>query len=258
MKFARFKYQGKTQYGVVTGQNLRTVSGNIFRNYSVGPVLCKLKDVELLTPVTPRNIVSIGLNYPEKLNSLTDLGLPIPKNPIIFIGAPSSVATLGADVVYPTHLSKDVRHCTEPVIVIGKKAYRVPESEAKQYIFGYTVGNDMAAKDLVVEDYDRPGRGHSFDNFRHFGPFISTDIDGDNVELISKVNGKVVGTRNTREMVFKVSTVIHIVSQCMTLIPGDLIYLGSGVGIPVNIGDVIEATIEEIGTLKNRIVAPRE
>ena len=259
MKFARFKWQGKVQYGVVDGDDLLSVSGDIFDKYTVGSAICKLKDVKLLNPVEPRNILNVGLNYGNKLQrTLVERGLQVPETPIIFVTAMSSVAeNFNDDVVYPSWLSDRVIHATEPVIVIGKKAQRVPESEAKKYIFGYTVGEDMAAGNLSPADYTRTTRAHNFDNFRRFGPFISTDVDGDNLELILKLNGEVVLRCNTSEQIFSISKIISFITSAITLSPGDLVFMGSPTFAPVKIGDVAEGEIEGIGSIKFKIIAPK-
>ena len=259
MKFARFKWQGKVQYGVVDGDDLLSVTGNIFDKYTVGSAICKLKDAKLLNPVEPRNIINVGLNYGNKLQrTLVDQGLKVPETPIIFATAMSSVAeNFNDDVVYPSWISDRVIHAAEPVVVIGKKAQRVPESEAKKYIFGYTVGEDMAAGGLPSADYTRTTRAHNFDNFRRFGPFISTDVDGDNLELISKLNGKVMLRRNTSEQNFSVSEAISFITSAVTMLPGDLVFMGNTISVPVKIGDVAESEIEGIGSIKFRMVAPK-
>jgi len=261
VKFARFKWQGKVQYGVVDGDDLLSVTGNIFDKYTVGSAICKLKDVKLLNPVEkPRNILNVGLNYGNKLQrTLVERGLQVPETPIIFVTAMSSVAeNFNDDVVYPSWISDRVIHAAEPVVIIGKKAQRVPESEAKKYVFGYTVGEDMAAVNLGRVDLrETTSRAHNFDNFRHFGPFISTDVDGDNLELISKLNGKVMSRRNTSEMNFNVSIIISWITNAITMLPGDLVFMGNTISVPVKIGDVAESEIEGIGSIKFRMVAPK-
>lgn len=259
MKLARFKWQGKIRYGVVEGENILSVSGNIFRKFKIGSVLCKVKDVRFLSPVKPLSIVCVGLNYEIGLAKYHERypWRPEQETPVLFLKSPVTVIGHQEDIVYPAVPSKEVLTCGELVVVISKKAKFVPESEAKKYILGYTCGNDLAAIDIMDADTARTFRAHNFDTFTSLGPVINTDITSDRLRITNSVNGKVVNEGNTGDMLYSVSKILSLVSQVMTLLPGDIIFMGTPCGgSPINIGDVVEAEIEGIGTLQNKVVAP--
>lgn len=258
MKLGRFKWQDQIMYGAIEGDDVFAISGDIFGKFNVGSKLCKVEDVRFLTPVEPRNILNIGLNFGDTIHKrVGEIGMSVPVVPIVFVSTLSSVSGPLDDIVYPVHMSKDIHSSPELVAIIGKKARLIPENEVKNYIFGYTGGNDLAALDISDEDFNRTGRCHNFDTFSPFGPVINTEVDGDNIRIRSKVNGKVVKDRNTSEMIYSINKCIYTITQVMTLSPGDIVFLGSVGGVTVNIGDVIEAEFEGIGTLKNTIVAPK-
>ena len=263
MKIARFKWKGEIVYGTIEGDEIFTVSGNIFEEIKVGNKLCKVEEVRFLTPVEPQTIVGVGSNYEETYDRLretfTNIQLPKPeerKRPRFFIKTLSSVIGHLDYVVYPT-ISKEVYTSPEPVAVIKKTAKYVSESEANNYVLGYTCGNDLYALDLQKEDELRTGRAHNCDTFTSFGPIISLGLSWDNLKIVSRVNGKVVKEGNTRHMVFSASRIISDLSQFMTLKPGDIIFLGTIGGTLINVGDILEVDIEGIGILKNEVIAPK-
>jgi len=256
MKFARVNWRGEAVHVVVEGDELRSVSGSIFNQFRVGNSIGKLEDLRLLPPVDPDNLIAVGLNYTTVMDTwVKETGRPRPVRPHIFPLIRSSVIGHLDNIVYPTTASDNWAY-PELVVVIKKPAKLVSESDAADYILGYTCGNDMAALDIEFnEDDGLTGRAHNYDTFTSFGPFIETELSPDSLNVRLKFNGELVKDGNTRDMAFSVNRVVSHVSQFMTLHPGDIIFMGSPGGRAMAVGDDIEVEIDGIGTLRNRVVA---
>ncbi len=256
MKLARFQWQGKIAHGVVDGDEVRAISGNIFGKFKAGGSLGKLKDFRLLPPVDPDNLIAIGLNYIDVMERwVKETGRPKPIRPHVFPLTRSSMIGHLDNIVYPTKANDNWAY-PELVVVIKKPAKLVSENEAADYILGYTCGNDMAALDIEFgEDDGLTGRAHNFDTFTSFGPCIETELSPENLNISLKFNGKPVKEGNTRNMAFGVDRIVSHVSEFMTLHPGDIIFTGSPGGHPMKVGDDVEVEIEGIGTLRNKVVA---
>jgi len=256
MKLGRFTWQGQNIYGVIDGDEILSVSGNIFDKFKVGGKFCHRSDVRFLTPTDPNNLMAVGLNYIKVLEEYKKKsGREIDK-PMIFTLTRSSIAGPLDKVVYPASI-RDLWAYGELVVVIKKPTKLVSESEAEDYILGYTCGNDLAALDIEFgEDDGRTDRAHNFDTFTVFGPTINTEISSYDLEISLKINGEIRTKGNTRDMAFNCCRVVSHVSQFMTLGPGDVIFMGSPEGYPVSVGDKMEVMIEGIGTLSNEVVSP--
>ena len=219
-----------------------------------------LDSVSFLPPVYPSKIVAIGRNY---VDHAIEGGSEPPAAPLIFNKLPNSLSAHNAPIVLPA-ISEQVDYEAELAVVIGRRAKRVSEAEALDYVFGYTLINDVSARDLQFGD-GQWVRGKSLDGFAPLGPFITTrdeipDVQALNIE--GRLNGQVMQSSNTSKMIFNVAYLISYISQGITLEPGDVIATGTpdGVGIfrdpPVLLkpGDVYEVTIEGLGTLRNPVV----
>jgi len=217
--------------------------------------------VTFLPPVNPSKIIAIGRNY---VDHAIEGGSEPPKAPLIFNKLPNSLSAHNAPIVLHK-ISTQIDYEAELAVVIGRRATRVSESEALDYIFGYTLINDVSARDLQFGD-GQWVRGKSLDGFAPLGPFITTrdeipDVQALNIE--GRLNGQVMQSSNTSKMIFGVAYLVSYISQGITLEPGDVIATGTpdGVGIfrkpPVLLkaGDVYEVTIEGLGTLRNPVVA---
>ena len=218
--------------------------------------------VSFLPAVYPGKIVAIGRNY---IDHAIEGGSEPPAAPLIFNKLPNSLSAHNAPIVLHK-ISSQIDYEAELAVVMGRRATRVSESEALVYIFGYTLINDVSARDLQFGD-GQWVRGKSLDGFAPLGPFITTrdeipDVQALNIE--GRLNGEVMQSSNTSKMIFKVAYLVSYISQGITLEPGDVIATGTpdGVGIfrnpPVLLqpGDVYEVTIEGLGTLRNPVVAP--
>jgi 2-keto-4-pentenoate hydratase/2-oxohepta-3-ene-1,7-dioic acid hydratase in catechol pathway len=220
--------------------------------------------VFFLPPVYPSKIIAIGRNY---VDHAIEGGSEPPTAPLIFNKLPNSLNAHNTPIVLPA-ISKQVDYEAELAVVIGRRARRVSESDALDYIFGYTLINDVSARDLQFGD-GQWVRGKGLDGFAPLGPFITTRDEVPDVQALKiegRLNGRVMQSSNTSKMIFKVAYLVSYISQGITLEPGDVIATGTpdGVGIfrdpPVLLkpGDVYEVTIEGLGTLRNPVIGAPE
>jgi len=198
----------------------------------------------------PSKIIAIGLNYYDHAR---ELKMPVPDHPIMFMKPASAVIKNGGSIIYPRQ-SKNVHYEGELAIVIGKKARNISRSAAVKYIRGYTCANDITARDIQNID-GQWTRAKSFDTFCPLGPRVVKDIDPMNLNIRTKVNGRIKQNSNTKNMIFNVHELVSFVSSVMTLLPGDVIITGTPPGVgPLSVGDTVEVEIEGIGILKNKVV----
>jgi len=215
-------------------------------------VAYRLSDVRLLPPCWPSKIVGVGRNYREHAS---ELGNPVPAEPLIFLKPPSALAAHGDNIVYPA-ISARVDFEGELGVVIGRRARLVRPQEAENYIFGYTCVNDVTARDLQRKD-GQFTRGKGFDTFCPVGPWIvpRERVDFERLRVRTFVNGEKKQDASVQEMIFPVGAIIAFVTQFMTLEPGDLIASGTPAGVgPLEPGDVVRVEIDGLGVLENRVV----
>ena len=250
MRIVRFQMAGaEPQYGWLRDDMVGMIEGDVFGKFKRAEAHTPIGQVRLLTPCTPSKIVCVGRNYVEHAK---ELGNDVPQIPLIFLKPPSSILNPGEAILLPPQ-SKQVEHEAELVVVIGKRGRNVTAEDAKKYILGYTVGNDVTARDLQKTD-DQWTRAKGFDTFCPFGPWIDTEFDISDAVITCKVNGQPRQMASTRDVVFSVPMLIAYISSVMTLEPGDLIFTGtpSGVG-PLKAGDEVVVEIEGLGALKNPV-----
>lgn len=209
-----------------------------------------LQDVNISVPVLPSKIVCVGLNYIDHAN---ELGMELPEEPIIFIKPPTAVIGNLDTIIYPRN-STQVDYEAELGIVISKGAHHVRSESALEYIGGYTVINDVTARDKQRKDIQWT-RAKSFDTFAPIGPCIETELDPMNQKISLRLNSVLKQNSNTKNMIFDVYKLVEFISNIMTLNPGDIIATGTPPGVgPMKVGDVVEAEVEGIGILKNFLV----
>ena len=219
--------------------------------------------IEFLPPVYPSKILAIGRNY---VDHAIEGGAAPPKAPLIFNKLTSSLSAHHRPIILPT-ISSQVDYEAELAVVMGRRAKQVPEADALDHVFGYTLINDVSARDLQYGD-GQWTRGKGLDTFAPLGPFITTRDEIPDIQALKiegRLNGEVMQSSNTEKMIFKVAYLVSYISQGITLEPGDVIATGTpdGVGIfrkpPVLLkpGDVFEVSIEKLGTLRNPVEAPR-
>jgi 2-keto-4-pentenoate hydratase/2-oxohepta-3-ene-1,7-dioic acid hydratase in catechol pathway len=198
----------------------------------------------------PSKIIAVGLNYHDHAK---EMGMAIPDHPILFMKPPTAVIKNGEAIVYPPQ-SKNVHYEGELAVVIKDKIRNISVKEAGKHIKGYTCANDVTARDLQNID-GQWTRAKSFDTFCPLGPSIVTDLDPTNLNIQTRVNGKIKQNSKTKNMIFNVFEVVSFISSVMTLLPGDIIITGTPTGIgPLEPGDTVEVEIEGIGVLKNNVI----
>jgi 2-keto-4-pentenoate hydratase/2-oxohepta-3-ene-1,7-dioic acid hydratase in catechol pathway len=250
MRIVRYQIKNeKPAYGWIFENKVGGIEGNIFGEYRRLEAETPLDSVKLLAPSQPSKIVCIGRNYSEHAK---ELGNDVPQVPLIFMKPPSSIINPGDTILLPLQ-SKQVEHEAELVAVIGKRGKNIPPEQAKDFILGFTIGNDITARDLQKSD-GQWTRAKGFDTFCSFGPWIDTDFDITDALISCKVSGQPRQMASTRDMVFNVGKLVAFISSVMTLEPGDLIFTGTPAGVgPLNDGDVVEVDIDGLGVLSNPV-----
>jgi len=205
--------------------------------------------VRVLPPVVPSKFILASLNYQEVV---TQLGYPRPSSPILFLKAPSALVADGGDIHYPA-ASKYVTFEPELVVVIGRRCRRVPRERAMEQVLGYTLTNDVSARDIQEAEVQYT-RCKSFDTFGPLGPTIVTDIDPTDLAVAGYLNGARRIETRTRNFIFDIPTLISFASDCMTLEPGDLISTGASGVVEMRVGDTVTIEVEHVGRLRNRVV----
>jgi 2-keto-4-pentenoate hydratase/2-oxohepta-3-ene-1,7-dioic acid hydratase in catechol pathway len=221
-----------------------------------------LAEVKLLAPLlAPSKVIAVGLNY---IDHCKEANLPVPPEPVLFAKFPNSITGPYDDVCWPKGLTEEVDYEVEMGVVIGKRGINVKEADALDYVCGYTVVNDVSARDMQFANAKQWDRGKSLDTFCPWGPWIVTrdEIPDPHVLGVRTIlNGKEMQNSNTKNLVFNVNKIIAYASQGTTLLPGDLIPTGTPFGVgfsrkpPVYLqdGDVCECQVDKIGSIKNRI-----
>lgn len=210
----------------------------------------RLADVRLLAPVIPRSkVVCVGKNY---VDHARETGSEVPDEPLIFIKPNTSVVGPGEVIHWPL-MSSQVDHEGELAVVISKICKEVPRQKAPDVIFGYTIANDVTARDLQKKD-GQWTRAKGFDTFCPLGPWIDTDFDVAEQSITTSVNGEIKQSAKLSDMVFKVPDIIEFVTSVMTLLPGDVILTGTPAGIgPMKSGGTVTVAISGLGELTNRV-----
>lgn len=254
MKILRYLREGAAAYGVLEPDGtIRSLHGSPFDGLRLGPAVATTSEVRVLAPVTPSKIVMVGANFYSHLE-----GTPAPGFPMLFLKPPSAIIGPDDPIVIPRIAGSSVDYEAELTVVIGKRARHVAESEALEYVLGYTIGNDVSARAWQLREM-KTGvllRGKGFDTFAPIGPVVETDLDATDVRIEARVNG-VVGhrIRTAGDMIFPVAALIADVTQGITLMPGDVIMTGTTAYGSLKPGDTIEMTMDGIGTLRNSVVA---
>lgn len=252
VKYVRYSYQGTVSSGVVADGQIEEIAGSMYRCAEKTGKVLGLNEVELLSPCEPSKVIVIGLNY---AGHVAEARREIPTDPIIILKAQTSVIANNQPIVIwnPDHV---VHFEGELAVVIGKQCWNVSRQDALQYVFGYTCGNDVSDRTLQRRD-GQWVRAKSFDTFGPLGPWIETEIaDPASLNLKTHVNGQLKQSASVSDMIFDIPALVEAVSKVMTLLPGDVILTGTPAGVgPLVPGDVVEVTIDGIGTLSNPVVA---
>lgn len=261
MKFIRFIDNGIKKSGIINENNEINELKHDYLDYNTDLLNIefekelnknksyKLRDVKVIEPVEASKIVCVGLNYVEHVE---ELKMELPNEPKVFLKPSTTILAHEEKIDYPS-MTKQVDYEGELAIVIGKKCKNIETNDAKNYIFGYTILNDVTARDLQSID-GQWTRAKSFDTFCPIGPVINTKMDPKNQKIKTEVNSIIKQDSNTKNMIFNVYELLSFMSKIMTLNSGDIIATGTPKGVgPLNLGDIVEITIEDIGTLRNYI-----
>lgn len=249
MKFARFKKDNTIYQGIVTDAGIQQIEGDPYTEWSKTDTLFQLDEVELLVPFEPRHVIGIGANY---VGSKEELPNESPEIPVFFYKPKSSVIPTGESIVIPDSID-EVKFESELAVVIGKTAKNISEDEVTDYIFGYTVANDVTAPQFFHED-GHWTVGKSFDTFTPIGPFVETELDPDKVVVEAYLNDEKKQDSETTLMIITMREMIAYLSKVMTLEAGDVILTGSPLGaVMMKAGDEIVCEIKEIGQLRNPV-----
>lgn len=253
MKIVRFSHNNQITYGLVEGDIVKAIKGTPYSKIVVTGERFSIDKVEILPPCKPQKIICLGLNYSDHAE---EVGLDIPKYPVIFLKPQTTIVGHGEEVVL-AKMSRRNDFEAELAFVIKKKARNVPEEKAKEYILGYTCANDVTARSLQPKD-GQWTISKSFDTYCPIGPCIANGIDINNLKIEMLVNGEVKQSSNTGNLIFKPEFLVSYLSKVMTLMPGDIILTGTPSGIgKVEPGDVMTVRIEGIGDLVNQCVAEK-
>jgi 2-keto-4-pentenoate hydratase/2-oxohepta-3-ene-1,7-dioic acid hydratase in catechol pathway len=252
VRIVRFKESAKdveTHYGRIDGDTVAMLVGNAITDgvKDAGRSI-PLSSVNLVAPVSPSKVVCVGMNYPEHAAEMHHDG---PATPLIFLKPPTAVIGPGETIILPP-VDGRIVHEGELAVVIGAVSHRVNEKDWKKSVYGYSVANDVSARDLMFSD-GQWARAKGFDTFCPIGPWIETDFDPDQKhEITTRVDGEVRRHGYTSDMTHKLPEIIAFVSNAFTLFPGDVICTGTPAGLGGFLdGQTVEIEIDGIGTLSN-------
>lgn len=252
MKIARFSHDGAINFGILDETDFVVLEGDpMFAGFETTGERVPLADAVLLAPVIPRSkVVCVGKNYADHAK---EMGGEAPEEPLLFLKPNTSVIGPNDRIALPS-LSKQVEHEGELAVVIGSVAKNVRAEDAASVIFGYTIANDVTARDLQRSD-GQWTRAKGFDTFCPLGPVIDTELDFGSATLETRVNGDVRQHAPLTDMIHSVADIIAYASAVFTLLPGDVILTGTPAGVgPIVSGDVVEVEISGLGTLRNSAV----
>lgn len=258
MRWCRFRKDHRTGFGIIDHRDeVAVVEGSPFDNYRVTGETHGLGAVKLLPPVVPPTFYAAGVNYREHATHAAALRgeePALPRKPDVGYRAVNALVGQGDAIVIPADASEQVQYEGELVAVIGRKCRNVPEREALDYVFGYTIGNDVSER--VWQKSDRTlWRAKNTDTFKPMGPWIVTDLDPDRLHVTVTLNERVVGEYDVKDAIFGVAHYVSAMSRYLTLVPGDVLWMGTeGAAENMKDGDVVEVTVSDIGTLRNPVV----
>jgi 2-keto-4-pentenoate hydratase/2-oxohepta-3-ene-1,7-dioic acid hydratase in catechol pathway len=247
-KYIRYSRGNATSFGILEGSTVRELRGDLLASPQPTGRTFPLSEVRLLAPIEPRKVIAVGLNYKSHLGER-----PAAAYPGLFTKYQTSIIPTETDIVLPSDAT-NAHYEGEMVIVIGKRAKNVPRESAKSHVFGVTVGNDVSERDWQRADLQW-FRAKASDTFGPLGPAIVTGLNYDDLLLQTRLNGNVVQSQRTKDLIFTVAEIVSYISRYVTLEPGDIIYSGTpGTTRQIKPGDVVEVELEGVGVLRNKVV----
>lgn len=249
MRVVRVFTGDDVRYGLADDGSITLISDEPFAAWETEETIA-LQGARLMPPSMPTKIVCVGINYKTHA---AEMGHQPPAEPVIFLKPPTAMNATGGEIHLPPDVGR-VDYEGELAVVVGRRAHRVPVSEALSHVLGYTCANDVTARDLQRKD-GQWSRAKGFDGFCPLGPWVETDVDPSDVLLETYLNGECVQSARTSDMIFGVDELVSFASHVMTLLPGDVVLTGTPGGIgQMRAGDAVEVRIEGIGSLVNRVV----
>ena len=249
MRFGRFFYQNRDVFGALADDNATVIIARDEDKQALSIDMFPLAAARTLVPVFPTKVIGIGLNYKAHA---AEMGKPLPDEPLMFLKPATAIINPGEPIVLPPQSAR-VDFEGELAVVVSKRCRNITAEEAKDYILGYTICNDVTARDLQFKDVQYT-RAKGFDTFAPLGPYLVTELDSSNLQIETRVNGAVKQLGSTSDMIFNVPQLIAFVSSVMTLAPGDIITTGTPPGVgPLQKGATVEVEIEGIGVLANPV-----
>jgi len=246
IRYVRYHHDGQDRFGIVDGKVIQEQSGDMFGEMEPTGQTAALDEVRLLPPADASKVFAVGMNFSSHIASSSDAPPPL------FLKLPTSLIGDQADVVLPDD-AQNVHFEGELVLVIGKEAKNVTEADAPSFIFGVTAGNDLTERSWQGRDLQWM-RAKAADGFGPVGPALVQGVDYDDVLLTTRLNDEIVQQESTANMIHKPAKVVSYLSRYFTLLPGDMIFMGTpGRTSALDDGDVVSVTIEGVGTVTNRI-----
>ena len=251
VRYARFQAGDTVAHGIVEGDRIRRITGDLFGSWKPTDATFGLSEVKLLVPTQPSKVLACAGNYKSHMGDAA--AHPAPE---FFFKVPSCLIADGEEIVIPPG-TETVHYEGELVIVIGKRAKNVTKDDALDHVLGVTCGHDVSARDWQKNDVQW-WRAKGSDTFGPCGPSVVSGLDYDNLQLELRLNGKVRQKESTRNMEHGVAAIVSWASRHVTLLPGDLIFTGTpGKTDAIRPGDVVEVELEGVGVLKNRVAAAK-
>lgn len=253
-RYVRYEHEGKTAYGILDGETITPIEGDLFGARKPSGETVALGEVRLRFPLDPPKVLCVGLNYGSHIGDR-----PKPERPELFYKPPTALLDPEGEIVIPEG-AKDVHFEAELVVVVGKTARGVSVEEAPEYILGYTCGNDVSDRNWQGgskgDKADRQWwRAKGADTFGPMGPAVAVGLDPTNSRIQCRLNGEVKQSQVCSDLIFGPAQVVSFASQYITLAQGDVIFTGTpGRTSAMKPGDVVEIEIDGIGVLRNRVV----
>lgn len=258
-RYLRFRVGDSAAYGVLEGDRVRELKGDLFGDRSKTDKTHALKDVTVLTPTEPTQVFALAGNYKSHLG--TDEIPPLLRIPQPFLKPLSCLIADGETIVIPKDAPGPVDAEGELVIVISKRASKVSKDEALDYVLGVTCGNDVSDRHWQNDEKNKDvqwWRAKGADTFGPVGPYVASGLDYDNLLLRVRINGEVKQEERTSNMIHNVADTVSFISRYVTLHPGDLIFTGTtGDTAALKPGDVVEVELEGVGVLRNPVAAEK-
>jgi len=256
--WCRFRKDDWTGFGIVENDRVTAVKGVPWTEHWQTARAFSLKDVKLLIPAVPSTFYCVGINYADHIRKMAAMRKtePVfPKKPDIGYRANSALIAHGENIVKPADAGEAFQYEGELVAVFGKRARKVSRENGLDYVFGWTIGNDVSERTWQKEDRTL-WRAKNADTFKPMGPWIVTGLNPDAMETVVRLNGEETDRFRTNNMIFSTADYIAELSKYCTIEPGDVMWMGTD-GMPRNMksGDTVEVEISGIGVLRNRVVA---